>query len=43
MSDDLDIEFFIDGDFSANIEHITLFARFGGENGMTKAIDVQSE
>ena len=43
MSDDLDIEFFIDGDFSANIEHITLFVRFGGENGMTKAIDVQSE
>jgi hypothetical protein len=43
MSDDLDIEFFIDGDFSANIEYITLFVRFGGENGMTKAIDIQSE
>jgi hypothetical protein len=43
MSNDLQLEFFIDGDFSANIEHITLFVRFGGENGMTKAIDVQSE
>jgi len=38
MSNDLNIDFFIDGDFSANIEHITLFVKF--PNGMTKAIDV---
>ena len=30
MSNNLDIEFFIDGDFSANIESITLFVKFGG-------------
>jgi len=43
MSDDLDIQFFIDGTFSPSIEYITLFVRFGGINGMTKAIEVQSE
>jgi len=41
MSNDLNIDFFIDGDFSANIEHITLFVKF--PKGMVKAIDVQSE
>lgn len=41
MSDDLDIKFFIGGDFSANIEHITLFVKF--PKGMVKAINIQSE
>ena len=39
MSDNLETEFFVDGDFSANIEYITLFVRF--PKGMVKAIDVQ--
>ena len=43
MSNDLKVEFYIGGTFSANIENMTLFVKFGGENGMTKAIDVESE
>lgn len=43
ISDDLSVDIFIDGDFSQTIEHMTLFVRFGGENGMTKAIDIESE
>lgn len=43
MEDDVNVSFFIGGDFSATIEHMTLFVRFGGENGMTKAIDVSQD
>lgn len=43
MSSDLVAEFFIGGDFTPTIEHMTLFVRFGGENGMTKAINVVEE
>lgn len=43
MSNDLEVTFYIGGDFSATIEHMTLYVRFGGENGMTKAIDVSQD
>jgi hypothetical protein len=38
MSNDLVVEFYIASEFP--IENMTLFVRFGGENGMTKAINV---
>lgn len=40
MSSDLLVSLYIGGDHSLTIEHMTLFVRFGGENGMTKAINV---
>lgn len=43
MSDNLKVEFYIGGDFPHTVEHITLFVRFGGENGMTKAINVSED
>lgn len=43
MSNDVSVDVFIDGDFSQTIEHMTLFVRFNGGKGMTKAIDVVSE
>jgi len=38
MADDLFVEFYIASDLE--VENLTLFVRFGGENGMTKAINV---
>ncbi len=38
MSDDLVAEFYIVSDLE--VENLTLFVRFGGEDGMTKAINV---
>lgn len=43
MASDLVAELFVGGNFAPTIEHITLFVRFGGENGMTKAINVIEE
>jgi hypothetical protein len=41
MSSDLKVEFYIATE--NEIESMTLFVRFGGVNGMTKAIDVIQE